>query len=65
MKRAARAVRDFFKELLIGDTPELFVAGLVLVGAALLLRHERVAAMVLLPVGTLFAVGASAARARR
>lgn len=48
--RALRAFGRFWVDFLVGDTPELFVAMLVLVGLAFGLRHVRVAAVVCLPV---------------
>lgn len=50
VRRALRAFGHFWMDFLVGDTPELFVAMLVLVGLAFALRHDRVAAIVLLPV---------------
>lgn len=48
--RGARSFGHFWWDFLVGDTPELFVAMLFLVGIAFALRHERLAAVVLLPV---------------
>ncbi len=48
--RGLRSFGHFWWDFLIGDTPELFVAVLVLVGSAYGLRHVRVAAIVVLPV---------------
>ncbi len=62
--KALRGFGHFWWDFLIGDTPELFVAVLVLVGAAYGLRHVRVAALIVLPVlATLFLL-ASAFRGR-
>jgi hypothetical protein len=47
--RGLKAFGAFWWDFLVGDTPELFVATLILVGLALLLRHEHVLAVVLLP----------------
>jgi uncharacterized membrane protein len=44
-ERAMRASVHFVVDLLIGDTPETFVGSLVIVGVALLLRHQRWVAM--------------------
>lgn len=62
--RAARSFGHFWWDFLVGDTPELFVAMLVLVGLAFALRHERIAAVVLLPLLAAGAVVASAWRGR-
>jgi hypothetical protein len=62
--RALRAFGHFWWDFLVGDTPELFVAMLVLVGVAFALRHERAAAVVLLPVLAAAALVGSAWRGR-
>lgn len=62
--RALRAFGHFWMDFLVGDTPELFVAMLVLVGLAFALRHDRVAAIVLLPVLAAVALVGSAWRGR-
>ena len=43
----------FWWDFLIGEVPSLFVGVLVVVGLALSLRHERVAASVLIPLVSL------------
>jgi hypothetical protein len=63
--RAARVFGRFWWEFLVGDTPELFFATLVVVGVALLLRHERPVAVVLLPLLAVVMLVASAFRGRR
>lgn len=55
----------FWVDFLVGDTPELFLAMLVLVGLAFALRHDRTAAVVTLPAVAAVAVLASAFRGRR
>ncbi len=65
MKRALRAVGAFWWDFLIGDTPEFFVATLVIVGLAYLLHPYRAVASVVLPVVVLVVVAASAWRVRR
>jgi hypothetical protein len=50
LRRGARSFVSFWWDFLVGDTPELFVATLVIVGTALLLRHHRLAAIIVLPV---------------
>jgi uncharacterized membrane protein len=58
--RAVRSVAHFCVDLLIGDTPETFVGALLIVGVALLLRHERWVAMpvVLVLAAAVLTVGA-------
>jgi hypothetical protein len=63
--RGLRSFGRFWWDFLVGDTPELFVAMLVLVGVAFALRHDRVAAVILLPVLATVAVVGSAWRGRR
>lgn len=65
LAKAARAFGHFWWDFLVGDTPELFVAMLVLVGVAFALRHDRVADIVLLPVLAILALVASAWRGRK
>jgi hypothetical protein len=40
----------FWWAFLIGENPDAFIGTLVVIGAALLLRHERTAAIVLVPL---------------
>ncbi len=63
--RAVRAFGHFWWDFLVGDTPELFVAMLVLVGVAFALRHDRIADVVLLPLLAAVAVVGSAWRGRK
>lgn len=62
--RGLRAFGRFWWDFLVGDTPELFVAMLVLVGVAFTLRHDRVAAIVALPALAAVALVGSAWRGR-
>jgi hypothetical protein len=58
----------FWWDFLVGDTPEIFVAVLVIIGAIALLsvnRHFNAAAATLLPVLAVLALGASVWRAAR
>jgi uncharacterized membrane protein HdeD (DUF308 family) len=48
--RWARAFGHFWWDFLVGDTPELFVATLVIVLAAVLLGHHHDGGYVLLPL---------------
>lgn len=63
--RAVRAFGSFWWDFLVGDTPELFVAVVVIVTLALLLRHHREVALVLLPVLTVLFLAASTVRGRQ
>ncbi len=65
LTRGLRAFGAFWWDFLIGDTPELFVATLVIVVLALLLRHEHDVAVVLLPVAAVVFLIASTLRGRR
>ncbi len=62
--RWARAFGHFWWDFLVGDTPELFVAMVVLVGVAFALRHDRIAAVVTLPLLAILALLGSAWRGR-
>ena len=56
--RAIRAFGHFWWDFLIGDTPELFVATLILVGVAIGLHHQKWVAIVALPLlAILFLLG--------
>jgi ABC-type transport system involved in cytochrome bd biosynthesis fused ATPase/permease subunit len=58
----------FWWDFLVGDTPEIFVAVLVIIGAIALLSvngHFNAAAATLLPVLAVLALGASVWRAAR
>ena len=63
--RAVRAFGHFWWDFLVGDTPELFVGTLAIVGAAIGLRHYRVAAIVVVPVVALLFLFASVLRGSR
>jgi hypothetical protein len=63
--RGVRAFGAFWWDFLIGDTPELFAATLVIVGLALILRHQRDVAIVVLPVAAVLFLIASTLRGRR
>ena len=65
LRRGLVAFGRFWLDFFVGDTPELFVAMLVLVGLAFALRDHRTAAIVTLPVVAAIAVLASAFRGRR
>jgi hypothetical protein len=62
--KGLRGFGHFWWDFLIGDTPEIFVAVLVLVGVAYGLRHVRAAAVVLLPLLACVFLLASARRGK-
>jgi hypothetical protein len=55
----------FWWDFIVGDTPEFAVATLLIIGVALLLRHERMAATILLPLLAAGFLLASTVRGRR
>ncbi len=55
----------FWWEFLIGENPDAFIGALVVIGAALLLRDERAAAIVIVPLLTLLCLLISAYRGRQ
>lgn len=64
-KRGGAAALAFLVDFFVGDTPELFVAALVVVGAAFALAHANTAAVVAVPAVAVLAVLWSASRGRR
>lgn len=65
MKRALRAFGSFWWDFLVGDTPEFFVAALVVVALAFVLHTHRVLGAIVLPSFVLVVVALSAVRVRR
>ncbi len=65
MRRALTAFVEFWKDFLIGDTPEFFFVTLAIVALAYLLHTQRTAGVIVLPLVTLLAVSISAWRVRR
>jgi hypothetical protein len=65
LSRGARAFGHFWWDFLIGDAPELFVAAVAIIVLALLLRHERGVAVVVLPLTTVAVLVVSTLRGRR
>lgn len=66
--RLLRGFGMFWWDFLVGDTPELFISALVIIGAGALLSlvgHENAAAVVLLPLLAIAALGVSLRRAQR
>jgi len=50
LKRALSAFGRFWWEFLIGENPDAFVGAVVIIGVALLLRHERPFALAAIPI---------------
>ncbi len=65
VKRVLRAFGMFWFNFLIGDTPEIFVGVLVIIGGALLLRHDAGAGFAYLIGLVVIVLGASVYRGRR
>jgi hypothetical protein len=68
LTRLMKGFGRFWWDFLVGDTPELFVAALVIIGVTALLSevgHFNVAAMIALPVLAVLALAATLWRARR
>jgi hypothetical protein len=68
LTRLVKGFGRFWWDFLVGDTPELFVAALVIIGATALLSeagHFNDVAIVVLPVLAVLALAASLARAVR
>ena len=66
--RLLRGFGRFWWDFLVGDTPELFVAALVIIGAIALLSeagHYNAAAVVTLPLLAVVALAVSLRRAQR
>jgi hypothetical protein len=65
LARGLRAFGRFWWEFLVGDTPELFVATLVVVGVAFVLAPLHVLPVIVVPAVAVLALVVSAARGRR
>ncbi|MGH9092162.1 MAG: hypothetical protein ACRDZR_12425 [Acidimicrobiales bacterium] len=65
VRNGLRAFGRFWWDFLVGDTPELFVATVVIVGVAFGLRSHHALAVVALPVLAIAMLGASAYRGRK
>ena len=63
--RAVVAFGRFWWEFLVGDTPELFVATLAVIGLAEGLRHERVLGIVIVLVAVVGFLGLSTWKGRK
>ena len=64
LARGGRAFGRFWWDFLIGETPELFAATVVIVVVALLLRHQRDIAFFVLPLAAVICLVASSLRGR-
>jgi hypothetical protein len=65
LKRLLVAFGQFWWEFLIGENPDAFFGALVVIGTALLLRHDRSVAIVVVPLLTLVILVASTYRGRK
>jgi hypothetical protein len=66
IRRGGRAFGHFWWDFLIGDAPELFLAVVAVVILALLLRHHRQVAYIVIPLATILTlVGSTLHAARR
>jgi hypothetical protein len=65
LRRAVAAFGRFWWDFLVGDTPELTLGVVVVVGVTLLLRHQRDWAMGVVPILVAAMIAASVGRARR
>ena len=66
--RAVKGFGMFWWDFLVGDTPELFVAAVVTLGAIALISvtgHANAAAVIVLPLLAILSLTASVLRARR
>ena len=66
--RLLKGFAMFWWDFLVGDTPELFVAALVIVGTIALVSvegHFNTAAVIALPLLAVIALGVSVRRAQR
>jgi hypothetical protein len=65
IRRGLRAFGHFWWDFLIGDAPEFFAATVAVVILALLLRHHRQVAYIVIPLATVLTLVASTLRAAR
>jgi len=68
LTRSLKGFGMFWWDFLVGDTPEIFVAVVVIIGVVALLSlrgHFNAAAVTLLPFLAVLALGASVWRAKR
>lgn len=65
IKRLFVSFGRFWWEFLVGENPDAFIGALVIIGTALLLRHDRPAAIAVVPLLTLAVLLGSTFRGRR
>ncbi len=63
-KHLVVAFGRFWWEFLIGENPDAFIGAVLVIATALLLRHERAAAIVVVPALTVVVLVGSAYRGR-
>jgi len=63
--RGLAAFGHFWWDFLVGDTPELFVATLVVIGLALALHRQRVVSILVVLAAVLVVLGLSVWRGRK
>jgi hypothetical protein len=64
IRRGITAFGKFWWEFLVGDTPELLVATVIVVAVALALRHHPSAGFIAVPLVTAVALALSIVRGR-
>lgn len=65
LRRIVVAFGKFWFDFLIGENPDAFICTLIVIGVALLFRHQRAVALTLVPVITLSFLVVSAYRGRQ
>ena len=60
-----RAFGHFWWDFLVGDTPELFLGMLIIVGVAFLVHHNKAVAVVLVPAVAIVVLLTSTVRGRK
>ena len=65
VKRYITSFGRFWWDFLVGDTPELFVGMLAIVGLAYALHHHHVIAVIVVPAVTVVGLGLSIYRGRK
>lgn len=65
LARWIRAFGNFWWDFLVGDTPELFVGVLIVLGVAFGCRSNRTLAVVMVPLAAVVVLVASTIRGRR
>ena len=65
LRRFVVGFGKFWYEFLIGENPDAFICTLIVIAVALIFRHERVVALILVPLITLSFLLVSAYRGRQ